>query len=227
MAKLNIMITKRSILSAFFIACLIVACKPTDKKTEDDTSKKDLKIAKKTNPCDSPKTVKELLACAKSVGEIYPDSTQVKLGSDFNQGCGKAWNDNDTVLVVSYKDSISLWRVNRLKNDRNNPKKYAGHWFTNFSAKDSGYTKQQTLNRFALNPCPKDNSSWHTCQCPDGKEPIDTVIQYEEHIRLGPNQPLRFGIVGKTVFGDGGEVQWHELSQRKPPYYLIEQIRWE
>ncbi len=215
------MTAKQFFLSVFLIACFIAACKTSTKKEEEKPTPD---VLTKTNPCDSPKTVKELLACAKTVGTVKKDSIQVKLGSDFNQGCGTAWNPNDTVLVISYVDSISLWRVNEKKNV---PGKYQGHWFTNFSAKDSGYTKEETLHRFALNPCPIDSLSWTNCTCTPKKQNVDSVIRYEVQAKLGPNQQLRFGIVGKSPFGDGGEMQWHMTSRRKPPYRQLQEIRWE
>lgn len=205
------MSTKRIILSALLMAILFATCKPKEQKPEK-------------NPCDNPRTVKELLACANTVGTVKKDSIQIKLGSDLNEGCGTAWNPKDTVLIISYYDSVSLWRVNRLKNV---PGNYQGHWFTNFNAKDSGYSKQETLNRFALNPCPIDSLSWSNCICPGGKQPVDSVIKYEEHIKLGPDQPLQFGVVGKSPFGEGGEMQWHMTRKRIPPYRLLEQIRWK
>lgn len=209
--KLFNMLTKRIILSAILFALLFATCKPKEKEPE--------------NPCDNPKTVSELLVCANTVGKVKKDSIQIKLGSDLNEGCAKAWNDRDTVLILSYHDSISLWRVNEKENTLGN---YMGSWFTNYSALDSGLTKVQTLNRFALNPCPNDSLSWSNCTCSiSGPEPVDAVIRYEEHIKLGPNQQLEFGVVGKSPFGKGGEMQWHTIKHRTPPYRLLEQIRWK
>ncbi len=131
------MSTKRTILSALLIALLVASCKNIDKKNKEEVI---------SNPCDNPKTVKELLACANTVGTVNKDSIQVKLGSDLNKGCGLSWFPADTVLVISYTDSISLWRVNTKKNT---PGSYKGHWFTNFSAQKAGLTKAETLNRFA------------------------------------------------------------------------------
>lgn len=210
--------TNQTWLTILMVIFILSACKNSEKKPDDIPK---VPIA---DLCSNPKTVKDLLRCANSVGTVKIDSVQVKVGSDLNEGCGKAWNDKDTVLIISYSDSISLWRVNRKKNV---PGNYSGHWFTNINAKAAGYTKAETLNRFALNPCPIDSLSWSNCVCPNGKQPIDAIIKYEEHIRLGPNQPLQFGVVGKSPFGDGGEMQWHMTRKRVPPYRLLEQIRWE
>lgn len=218
------MSTKQLIISSLLMVFIISACKEPEKKTTEIKTTTTQVELKKVDPCDSPKTVKDLLGCANSVGSVKLDSVQIKLGADLNEGCGTAWNPKDTVLIISYKDSVSLWRVNQKKNT---PGNYMGHWFTNFSAKDAGYTKSETLNKFALNPCPDNNASWSTCVCPTGKQPVDSVIQYEEHVKLGPNQKLQFGVVGKSPFGQGGEMQWHMTSKRKPPYRLLEQIRWK
>ncbi|MEQ6123845.1 hypothetical protein AAON49_06570 [Pseudotenacibaculum sp. MALMAid0570] len=197
--------------------CIAIACKKTEKKAEKETEK-----VKKKNPCDSPKTVKELLACANTVGTV--DSTWVSIGSKFNNGCYTSWNPQDTVLTITYKDSIVLWRVNE---HANTPGHYSGSWFTNYSAKAAGLTKEETLDLFALNPCPDQNASWDTCKCPNGKQPIDSVIQYEEKLKIGPNQRMLFGVVGKNPFGKGGQMQWNIINKKTPPYRLLEQIRWE
>ena len=212
----------KTILITFFAFLLIIACKPAEKDSDKKKTEETKTEKKKTDPCDNPKTVKDLLACANSVGIV--DSTKVGVGVDFNKGCDTSWNPKDTVLTITYKDSITLWRVNQKKNT---PKKYYGSWFTNYSAKAAGLTKEETLNLFALNPCPSDNSSWNTCVCKNGPQPIDSVIKYEEKVKIGPNQALLFGVVGKSPFGQGGEMQWHIINKKDPPYRLLEQIRWK
>ena len=211
--------TNKTILLTFFALLLILACEPS----EENNNKISNDIAKtSSNPCNNPKTVKELLACANTVGEV--DTYWVSVGSIFNQGsCSGAWNDQDTILNITYKDSVVLWRVNEKKNT---PGHYSGSWFTNYSAKAAGLTKAETLDLFALNPCPDEKGSWDTCKCPTGKQPIDSVIQYEEKVKIAP-QAMSFGIVGKSAFGKGGPVQWHILCKQTPPYRLLEQIRWE
>lgn len=205
---------KKPFIILSLLLCFLIACVDSPKKTK--TSYKTSE-----NPCESPKTVKELLACANTVGEI--DTYMVSTGGMFNHGsCSGAWNDKDTILNVTYKDSIILWRVNEWKNT---PGNYSGSWFTNYSAMASGLTKEETMNLFALNPCPDQDASWDTCKCPDGKQPIDSVIQYEEKVKIGP-QALRFGVVGKNAFGKGGPVQWHLLCPKTPRFRLLEQIRW-
>jgi hypothetical protein len=216
------MIKKQFVISLLLILCLPVACKNSEKKPTDDPKPKVEEQAKKTNPCDNPKTVKELLACANTVGTV--DKYKVMLGSDLNSGCDNSWNATDTVLNIVYKDSITLWRVNQKKNT---PKKFHGHWFTNFNAKAAGLTKKEVLNRFALNPCPDDKNSYDTCSCAKGPEPLDSVIKYEVELRVGPKHPLQFGVVGKSPFGDGGEIQWHMTQYIVPPYRVLQQIPWD
>jgi hypothetical protein len=197
------MIQKQSTISFLFVLFLLVACT-------------------KNNPCDNPKTVKELLACANTVGTVTKH--KVMLGSDLNKGCDNSWNAKDTVLTVVYKDSISLWRVNQ---EKNTSAKLYGTWFTNYSAKAAGLTKEEVLNRFALNPCPDDTQSYNTCSCKNGKEPIDSVIQYEVEVKLGANQPFLFGVVGESPFGKGGEMQWHRVQRTEPRFKVLQQIPWE
>jgi len=213
---------KQLTLSLLLIVGLFATCKKSEKKPQDEPKPKVEEKAAKINPCDSPKTVKELLACANTVGVVA--SHKVLLGSDLNYGCDNSWNAKDTVLTLFYKDSISLWRVNQKPNT---PKKFHGHWFTNYSAKAAGLTKKEVLNRFALNPCPDDKQSYDTCSCKNGPEPIDSVIKYEVEIKLGPNQPLNFGIVGTSPFGEGGEMQWHATKKIDPPYRVLQQIKWD
>ena len=182
-----------------------------------------ISACKKGNPCDNPKTVKELLACANTVGTI--DSTWVGIGAQFNKGCDNSWNAKDTVLTVTYKDSIILWRVNQHKNK---PEDNWGSWFTNISAKAAGYTKEETLDLFALNPCPDSPNIYKTCKCVGKIPSIDSVIKYEEKVKIGPNQKLNLGVTGKNPFGNGGSIQWHLLHPKKGARYTtIEQIRWE
>lgn len=213
---------KQFALTLLVVLCLLGACKESETKKVDPAQPTVEVKTKKTNPCKNPKTVQELLACANTVGEV--SKHKVMIGSDLNSGCDNSWNAKDTVLTVMYKDSISLWRVNQKKNT---PTKFYGHWFTNYNAKAAGLTKEEVLNRFALNPCPDDNQSYNTCSCKNGPEPIDSVIKYEEHIKLGPNQPLQFGVVGKSPFGDGGEMQWHAVKRLDPPYRVLQQIKWD
>ena len=206
-------------LTVLLIIYTLVGCDHSKKKVD---VKNHSVIAKVKIPCDNPKTVKELLACAKTVGKV--NLIRVGTGKDFNSGCDTSWNPEDTVLTITYKDSLVLWRVNQKKNT--STKKY-GSWFTNFSAKAAGLTKQETLDLFALNPCPQDNSSWSTCVCKNGEELIDSVIKYEEKVKIGPNQSLLFGVVGQSPFGKGGEMQWHYSEKDHPPYRLLEQITWD
>lgn len=219
-------INQKSITIFVIFLCLLAACK--NQKKEENTTANEVtetsKELKKKSPCDSPKTVKELLACANTVGQV--DSTWVTSGAiaDKNSGCDNSWNAKDTVLNVTYKDSIVLWRVNEWKNT---PKRYSGSWFTNYSAKAAGLTKKETLDLFALNPCPQDPNIYTTCVCSNGKQPIDSVIKYEEKVKIGSNQRLSFGVTGKNPFGKGGPVQWHILKPKTPRFRLLEQIRWE
>jgi len=215
---------KRIIVFFVCLNALFFACNKT-KEAKKNNQKKPVKeeiTNKKTNPCDSPKTVEDLLACANTIGMV--DSIWVKTGSDYHQDCGKSWNAKDTVLTITYKDSITLWRVNEHKNT---PGDYWGSWFTNYSAKAAGWTKAEVLNLFAMNPCPDEKNSWNTCKCINGKQPIDSVIQYEEKVKIGPNQRLLFGVVGQNAFGKGGPIQWHIINKKTPPFRLLEQIKWE
>jgi hypothetical protein len=200
-----------------FLIC-IISCKKNEK-----TLITHKKATTKSNPCDSPKTVNELLACANTVGKV--GSYKILLGSNLNLGaCSGAWNDKDTILNITYKDSIILWRVNEYKDI---PGKYSGSWFTNYSAKAAGLTKKETLKLFALNPCPNEKGSWDTCKCIKGNQPIDSIIRYEEKVKIGGNQSLNFGIVGKNAFGTGGPVQWHIIFPKTPRFRLLEQIEWK
>ena len=214
--------TYRWMLASLLIFALISGCTHHDcSKKKEQTSKQ--KKRPKSNPCENPQTVKELLACANTVGIV--DTYWISVGSVFNKGaCGNPWNDKDTILNVIYKDSITLWRVNQFKNT---PGNYSGSWFTNYSAKAAGLTKEETLNLFALNPCPDEKGSWTTCHCPNGNQPIDSVIQYEVKVRIGPSQPIYFGVVGKNAFGQGGPMQWHIPYPKNPRFRLLEQVRWE
>jgi hypothetical protein len=213
------MTSKKTIIILVITLSVFFSCKNAK---EDQTTHKTALI-KNNNPCDNPKTVKELLACANTVGEV--DEYWIQVGSILNKGaCSNAWNDKDTVLNITYKDSIILWRVNEYKNTTGN---YSGSWFTNYSAKAAGLTKAETLRLFALNPCPDEKGSWDTCKCVNGKQPLDSIIRYEEKVKIGGNQALSFGVVGKSAFGTGGPMQWHIIAPKKPRFRLLEQIKWD
>lgn len=214
--------SQKSTLAFVLSLCLLMACQKTKKKNDPEKINTHSETLIKKTPCDSPKTVKELLTCANTVGQV--DSIWVKTGADLNYGCDNSWNAKDTVLIVTYKDSITLWRVNEHKNT---PGNYWGSWFTNYSAKAAGLTKAETLNLFALNPCPDEKDSYSTCKCVNGKQPVDSVIQYEEKVKIGFDQRLSFGVVGKNSFGEGGPVQWHIIDKKNPPFRLLEQTVWE
>lgn len=174
-----------------------------------------------TTPCNNPKSIAQLMACAAQYGVI--DSTSFLLGIAANgvNTCAESWIDSDTVLKVWYSDSVTLYRV---QPSANTPTNIYGSWFTNINAYKEGYTKQETLNKYALSNCPTFN--YTTCECPGGIAPADSLIQYEVTARIGPGQELWFGIVGPNRFGAGGNLQWHLPKKASPPYRVVNQARW-
>lgn len=209
-----------SLLALAISACQNTAEEPNTEQEENTTPNEEVVENETTNPCDHPKTVADLLACAQTIGTV--DSNWVHLGSHFNgTQCVKAWNDADTVLTITYTDSITVWRVGQWKET---PGNYSGHWFTNFSAKGSGYTKEETMDLFALNPC--SDFDWTTCKCNGKKLPADSIIQFEDKVKIGGNERIRFGIVGKNQFGKGGPMQWHLMAPNDPPFRLLTQEHW-
>ena len=97
-------------LTVLLIIYTLVGCDHSKKKVD---VKNHSVIAKVKSPCDNPKTVEELLAWAGTVGKV--NLIRVGTGKDFNSGCDTSWNPEDTVLTVTYKDSLVLWRVNQKK----------------------------------------------------------------------------------------------------------------
>lgn len=192
-----------------------------DKKADTTSVAPEVVIDNSLNdPCNSPKTVQQLLACAGQFGTI--DSSYVIDGIIANNGaCLPSWNDADTVLEIWYSDSITLFRVQPSADISTD---IYGSWFSNTNALASGLTKQQTLNLYALNNC--SNFNYDTCYCNGVVLPPDSLIQYEVTAGIGPNQKMLFGAVGPNRFGTGGNLQWHLTDRKSPPYLVINQEYW-
>ena len=201
----------------------IASCQPppSGNAEAESSAAKDTTTAQTAvkDPCTNPITVAELKACAEKFAPI--DSFSVSTGAQEETSCLNSWNANDTVIIIYYADSITLYRVQRWPNTKQNT---IGSWFTNTNAMEAGLSKQQTLNKYALQNCGDFNYS--TCVCSGGILPADTVIQYEITARIAPHEPLLFGIVGVNRFGQGGNLQWHYADTTRPAYRSVKQVRW-
>ncbi len=217
----------RYLTALFLFSLLITNCQKENKPSDSTDIEANDPISKSTenelltNPCTNPITVAELKTCASSIGVLAFDS--ISTGEIVNgNNCLKSWNDDDTLLFISYQDSVDLWRVGEWQEL---PGKMGGSWFSNFNAQQAGMTKAEVLNQFAITKCSEFN--YDSCFCAGTQLPNDTLIQYEDHVRFGAGKRFIFGVVGKNEFGEGGQMQWNALTKDKPPFRLLEQVRWE
>lgn len=166
--------------------------------------------------CNKPRTISELVNCASRFGTIQ--SYEVQLASRLNAGSQScpttlAWNNNDTVLVLTYADTTTFWRVANIQPDR-------GRWVQGGNPQAAGLSKNDVISLFALPNCSGTGSAWWTncslsrnCNCPcDTRMPADSVIRYVEKIVLPPNIRMEFGVAGTNLWGPGGGLQWHLLD---------------
>ncbi len=166
--------------------------------------------------CNTPKTVAELVACANRFGTVQ--HYEIRLASVLNadsRSCPgfTAWNAGDTVLLLTYADTATFWRVANVQPDW-------GSWVQGGNPVAAGLSKKEVVALYALPDCSGTGKAWwgdcsikNDCRCPcDHRMPADSVIRYVEKIVFPPDMRMEFGVAGANTWGPGGGLQWHLLD---------------
>ncbi|MFC5490673.1 hypothetical protein [Dokdonella soli] len=129
-------------------------------------------------------------------------------------------------MIVTYKKPVKLWHVERSVKFLE-----LSEWY---AKEDSRllYTKQQTVDFFALPDCkglPVDSVDFGqpipipirpNCvpvRCPAATYEPSIVVQYVGSVVIPASVEMAFGFVGPNMWGRGGELQWNvtNLNGRK------------
>lgn len=174
-----------------------------------------------------PTTLPQLFttACRFGTVQTVDVTTGYQLGSGY---CSEtqAWNANDTVLILTYSDSTTFWRVTNQAQDR-------GRWVQQANLMAEGKTKAEVVSLYALPDCVGMDNAWWTncslpgCKCPcDVKQSPDSLIRYIEKIVLPPNTRMAFGVAGTNIWGPGGALQWNLLDTTVASF-IVEKREWK